>query len=396
MKSVKTDILVVGGGPVGSAVALELHRAGREVLLIDAGASPGKVCGEGLLPPGWDALQALGVADLVEEKAPMSEIVYQMPSPRDGDLRPLRAVLSRPSYGVRREVLCRAFSQAMDQHGVEVWRPARFRKVETGGPYLKVEVETGEVVTVHCRTLIGADGLHSPVRRHAGLQSSQPRTFSRWGTRIYLRATPRPGVVVTLGDGVESYMTPLGADLFGLSCIWSPHLLGRDLPGDGPVWRRLMSRFPESFRQTLPDDSAFFGSERAIGPLHQLVTSPLHPEGRIALVGDAAGYLDALTGEGLCLGLLQARALCQCVLGGDLSAYPRLHRDIKRRHQIVVTLLLKLLSHAALKERVYASLVGAPGFFRALIGLAAEHKSPSSLLVPDLPRFLALMLFARP
>jgi 2-polyprenyl-6-methoxyphenol hydroxylase-like FAD-dependent oxidoreductase len=381
------------------AAALELHRAGRQVLVIDAGGSPEKVCGEGLLPPGWLALEALGVAELVEEKAPITELVYRMPDPRTGVLRSLTAPIGRPSFGVRREVLCRAFARAAEGCGLEIWRPARFRGVRFGPTLLQVEIQLGPAqaasVRVDCRYLIGADGLHSTVRREAGLQSAKPRSFSRWGTRIYLRNQSSQGVTVTLGDGVESYMTPLGGDLSGLAFIWSPQALGRPLPGTGPIWHRLLDRFPPSFREALPPEEAFFGSDRAIGPLHQLVTSPLHPSGRIALVGDAAGYLDALTGEGLCLGMLQAQALTRLLLQNRVQLYPAQHRAIKLRHQFVIHLLLRLFAHPALKERAFSSLLGAPGMFAALIAMAVQHDPWHRLINPDLPRFLRLMLVGR-
>lgn len=388
----ETEFLVIGGGPVGLAAALRLHQAGREVLVIDAGAAVDKVCGEGLLPPGWAELEALGVAAFVEEKGPIEEVVYSMPEPQSQRLRYLTAPVNRPSFGVRREVLCRAFARATAQQGLEVWRPARFRSLSFTASSVRVRVEVdGEGRELDCRYLIGADGLHSLVRREVGLQSSKPRRFSRWGTRIYLRHPRRQGVTVTLGDGVESYMTPLGGDLHGLSFIWSPEQLGRPLPGSGPAWRRLLQRFPASFQETLPPLETFFGADHAIGPLQQRVTSPLHSSGRVALVGDASGYLDALTGEGLCLGMLQARSLAELALQGRLDLYPRAHSAIKQRHLIVVNSLLWLLSRRGLKERFYSSLLKAPGVFRAVLATAVEQEPLLRICNAELPRFLLAM-----
>lgn len=378
---------------MGMAVALQLHQAGREVLVVDAGASVSKVCGEGLLPPGWAALEALGVADLIDEKGPIEQVVYSMPDPRSGALRFLEAPVRRPSFGVRREVLCRAFARAAEDQQLEVWRPARFRSLSFTPNAVRVRLSVaGGERELDCRYLIGADGLHSPVRREVGLQSLGPRHFSRWGTRVYLRHPGRRGVTVTLGEGVESYMTPLGGDLYGLAFIWAPERLGRPLPGTGPAWQRLLRRFPPSFLETLPPLESFFGSDHAIGPLQQRVLSPLHSSGRVALVGDASGYLDALTGEGLCLGMLQARALAELALRGRLDLYPRAHRAIKRRHVVMVTLLLLLLSRPDLKERFYSSLLKAPRVFRAVLATAVEHEPALAILNPDLPRFLLAML----
>lgn len=231
----EVEFLVVGGGPVGSALALQLRRAGREVLLVDGGASPSKVCGEGLLPAAWEVLEELGVAPLVAARAPIRELTYQLVDPRDGRLRAIRAGLRHPSYGVRREVLCAAFAQAAREEGLEVWRPARFRslQLEVAGCRVELELpsEQGGARRVACRYLLGADGLHSSVRRAAGLANPKPGRFARWGSRVYMRAPAGSGVVVTLGDGLECYQTPLDEGLCGLAFIWSPRLLGRPLPG---------------------------------------------------------------------------------------------------------------------------------------------------------------------
>lgn len=384
------EFLVVGGGPVGNATALELQRAGREVLLVDTGKAFSKVCGEGLLPPGWAALQALGVAELIEEKAPISEIVYRFTHQRDGAPCQLRAPLSSVSFGVRRELLCRAFERASRAFRLDVWRPAVFREMRLGERFVEAEVEHGgRSESVRCRYLIGADGLHSRVRRLAGLESTQPRSFSRWGCRVYLQGRHQvDGVTVTLGEDLESYMTPLGPELVGLAFLWSPERLGRPLSGTGPLWSRLLSRFSSSLRELLPDTTNSQGGEKAIGPLQQRVLSPLHSSRRVALVGDASGYLDALTGEGLCLGLQQARRLGQLLLAGAPERYPAAHRQIEWRHQLVVNSLLRLLSTPWLKHRVLGGLAATPDLFPRLVGVAVEEQSPMRLLGPDLLRFL--------
>lgn len=386
----RTDVefLVVGGGPVGTSVALGLHKAGREVLLVDAGGASEKVCGEGLLPPGWAALEALGVAARVQEKAPIEELSYSLVCPRSQRLRTLTAPLSRPSYGVRRDLLCRAFAEEGVHSGLSVWRPAHFRRWKLAVEGVSAEIECeGREQELRCRYLLAADGLHSRVRREAGLSSTKSRSFSRWGTRVYFRGPTKARVAVTLGDGVESYLTPLSEQLFGLAFLWSPEQLGRPLPGEGPIWRRLLQRFPASFSESLPLDTAFAG-EKAIGPLQQLVSSPLHPSHRIALVGDASGYLDALTGEGLCLGMQQAEALVALCLEGEIHRYPAAHRAIKRRHQVVVHALLRLLAHESLKERVFSSLFEVPELFSSVVKVAVEHEPWHRLLRPDLARFL--------
>ncbi len=393
----QTDVefLVVGGGPVGSAVALQLGQAGREVLLVDAGASTKKVCGEGLLPSGWSALEDLGVSEQITQRAEILHLRYQITDPTGKAMRVLTAPLTRPAFGVQRPVLCEAFADALAQSRAPVCRGVKFRALSFTDRGVTVELEdsNGTHTRKRCRFLIGADGLHSKVRRAAGLASEKPRRYRRWGTRIYLRSQEiRRGVEVTLGESVESYLTPLGDHLYGLAFLWSPHLLGRPLPGEGPPWERLLNLLGPGVRAHLPRDADFFGPEHAIGPLQQLVKSPLHANRRVALVGDAAGYLDALTGEGLCLGLSQARALCDLILSGRVERYPDVHSVLKRRHRYVVSGLLWLLEHPQVKERVFASLSQSPELFCRVIRFAVEEAPLGVLMAPDLGKFLRKLI----
>ena len=367
-----------------------------DVVLIDAGASTKKVCGEGLLPSGWSELEHLGVGPRIKQKAEINHLKYQLPDPAGGDVRVMSAPVSRPSFGVQRPILCEAFAEVLTQSEATVLRGAKFRALtflKSEGVSVEIEDAQGERSTVRCRFLVGADGLHSKVRRAADLVSERPRNHRRWGTRIYFRSQEvRQGVEVTLGKSVESYLTPLGEDLYGLAFLWSPHLLGRPLPGDGPPWERLMDLLGPRVRDLLPPDAEFFGPDHAIGPLQQLVKSPLHSSGRVALVGDAAGYLDALTGEGLCLGLSQARALSDLLLSGHVEQYADAHARIKRRHLIVVSGLLWLLEHPRVKERVFSSLLQSPELFGRVIKFAVEEAPLGVLIAPDLGRFLKKLI----
>ena len=369
----EVEVLVVGGGPVGSAVALELQRRGREVLLVDAGAAAHKICGEGILPLGWSILQELGVANKIERLAPITELVYQLPEASRDSLPRLRAELSLPSHGVERAELMKAFSLCLREARVERWEATRFRGLEVEPRGVRVRLEGQRAGELRCRLLIGADGLHSRVRGQAGLHCARPRRFFRWGTRVYFRENScRAGVTVTLGEGVETYLTPLGDGLHGLAFLWSPALLGRPPEGEGPLWSRLLERFPQAYRRTLPPLEAFWGADRAIGPLQQRVCSPLHPSGRIALLGDAGGYLDALTGEGLCLGLAQAMSLAELYQSGRIINYPWRHRLLKLRHILVVSALLRLLERPPLKRAVFSTLLRFPGLFQRLLTAVVE------------------------
>ena len=390
------EVVVVGGGPVGSALALSLHRLGKSVLLVDQGKARDKVCGEGLLPSGWSVLSRLGVVDEIQHRSPIRGLRYFM-ADSCGSEQPLQmtADLSLPAFGVSRRSLMDAFSAvlAREQVPVQVSTTVRDFRVQSG--LVQMVMDSGQTKQrIQTELLIGADGLHSQVRRIAKLDRPAKRRHSRWGCRVHFRAnrdiTQR--VWVTLGRGIESYLTPLGDRNYGLAFLWSPTTLGQRLPGQGPLWSRLMSRMPPFPFQLEEVAQEFLDGEKAIGPLHQPVVSPLHPNCKIALIGDASGYLDALTGEGLCLGLRQVELLSSLIAKGRLRDYPRAHRDLKKRHVFVVNGLLWLLSQPELRHRVFRALAECPSVFQSVISFAVEEAPPSVFLDRELPHFLLRLL----
>lgn len=386
-------LVVVGGGPVGSALALYLAAEGEQVILLDAGASERKICGEGILPPGWRVLEDLGLSGSIVESARLQGLSYHLPSSHGW--QSMRADFRGLAHGVNRAHLYGVFHEALAAGRVEVregWRLRDFRP-EADRVSLTVQSPEGSKEALTASFLLAADGLHSLVRRKAGLQAEGAR-YRRWGARCYFRSEEeRHHVEVTLGDGVESYLTPLGGGRYGLAFLWSPHLLEGKLPQEGTISERLLSQFPSDFSSRLPAPlGEFWEGTRAIGPLQQLVKSVLHPGGRIALAGDAAGYFDALTGEGLCLGLCQARALSRCLIEGRLASYPAAHRAIKARHQFTVGGLLWLIHQPRLRQRVFEALAGCPRQFQAVIRFAVEEGRWGELLTLDtLPFFWRLL-----
>ena len=370
----RQPVIVVGGGPVGSVLTLLLSRRGIPVYLVDAGASFSKICGEGILPAGWEVLASLGIDDRLVERSPIRGLKYRLQT--RGVWQEMSAGLQGRAFGVERAHLLGVLREAVAREpGVTVFDNTRFRDFSFTSDGVEVTLSGGRQDVLTGSLLIGADGLHSVVRRKCGLQSELKSTYRRWGTRCYFRSQERRSAVeVTLGRGVESYLTPLGGDLYGLAFLWSPHMLGRPLPGEGSLVERLLRFFPEGLQDRLPTPSTpFSAGEKAIGPLQQLTTRPLHSSGRVALVGDAAGYFDALTGEGLCLGFRQAAALADCIERGNLVSYPGQHKEIKRRHQAVVSGLLWLIHQPALRERVFGALAASPDQFQRVIGFAVEE-----------------------
>ena len=91
--------------------------------------------------------------------------------------------------------------------------------------------------------------------------------------------------------------------------------------------------------------------------------------GRVLLVGDASGYLDAITGEGLSLAFASAAALVEATVGDDVTAYARAWARARRQHIALTRLVLWVAAHPSLRRRVIRALSGSPDAFRAFLAL---------------------------
>ncbi|WP_205710850.1 NAD(P)/FAD-dependent oxidoreductase [Isoptericola sp. BMS4] len=308
MRELDTDVLVAGGGPVGLAAAIEARRAGLDVVVLEPRPAPvDKACGEGLMPGTLEAARRLGVD-------PPGWALHGI-SYRQGARAVDHRFASGPGRGVRRTALHAELHAAAVAAGATVLR----------GRAAEVRQDDGSVTAggVRARWLLGCDGLHSRVRREAGLEARAVRGAGglrrRFGLRRHYRVAPWSDLVeVHWGPRVEAYVTPVAADAVGVALL-------------GPAGTRFdaeLATLPELADRL--DGAEPSGAVRGAGPLR--VRSAARAAGRVMLVGDAAGYVDALTGEGLRVGFAQARAVV-AHLGdpaGYESAWRRVTRDYRR------------------------------------------------------------------
>jgi flavin-dependent dehydrogenase len=289
------DVAVVGGGPAGLAVAIGAARRGLNTVVLERGTVPmDKACGEGLMPSGLAVLERLGARALLgpEGCAPFVGIRYVQ---EDGS--GVEGRLPEPGgLGVRRVALATALTERARAVGVELRERTQVRAHRRTAGTVELETPAG---LVEARVLVAADGLGSPLRRAEGLEvaAGGPRRF---GVRRHFRVQPwSPFVEVHFAEGVEAYVTPAGAGRVGLAFLWEDGLPGRI------GFDTLLGRFPslaDRLSGAEPDSQV-----RGAGPL--LRTARARVADRFVLVGDAAGYVDALTGEGLSLAFTCAEAL---------------------------------------------------------------------------------------
>ncbi|MGW0876999.1 NAD(P)/FAD-dependent oxidoreductase [Streptomyces sp. NPDC002740] len=331
------DVLVAGGGPAGLAAAIHASLAGLEAVVVEPRTSPvDKACGEGVMPGGVAALRALGVEVTGRE---LRGIRYV-----DGTTRADASFRGSNGLGIRRTTLHSALHRRAVGLGV------RMLVGKVGEVRQSTDTVTAAGITA--RWLIAADGLHSPVRRGLGLDLPG-RPHGRYGLRRHYRAAPWTDFVeVHWSEHGEAYVTPVDDDLVGVA------ILSRNRCGyDGHL-----AAFP-ALTASLRGPAVT--EVRGAGPLRQRVRR--RTAGRVLLVGDAAGYLDALTGEGIALALATAGAAVRCLTDGRPAAYERAWVRLTRRHRLLTGALLAASRRAGTARLIVPAASRMPPLFSAAV-----------------------------
>jgi len=372
------DVAIVGGGPAGLATAIAAADRGLSVVVCDPRESPiDKGCGEGLMPDAVAHLRGWQVRIPAGDRFPFAGIRYF-----DGEHRAQAEFLSGAGgWGVRRTALHRAMGERAAAAGVDFRWGTRVEGLESSATGARLETSSG---ALSCRSIVGADGLHSSVRQWAGLE---PRAKSssllgrqpppRFGVRRHYEVAPwSPFVEVYWADHAEAYVTPVSANQIGVAILWSGSKKGFD---------SLIELFPELRKRLEGHEPA--SRDRGAGALKQRV--PKAVRGSVALVGDAAGYLDAITGEGLAMAFHQAAALGAALADDDLSAYARAHRRLARFPNALIRTLLFVERRPRLRRRVIRTLTRDAELFRRLLAIHAGQAPVHRLLPGGLLRLAA-------
>lgn len=250
-----------------------------------------------------------------------------------------------PGRGVRRTTLHAALASRAKEQDTQ-WIPARITTVDQ-------DAHGVTAAGIRAKWLIAADGLHSPVRRAVGIKAV-PGTPRRYGMRWHFQVPAWSEFVeVHWSRWGEAYVTPVEPDLVGVA------ILSRHRPELG--W------FPWLANHL---HGASHGRARGCGPMRQVV--PRRVTGRVLLVGDAAGYEDALTGEGVSLAVKQADAAVRAIVDGTPSSYEAAWHRITRDYRLLTRGLVLATVPPMSRRAIVPACTMLPGVFKKAVHLLAR------------------------
>ncbi len=348
----KTDVFIAGGGPAGLATAMEIRKHGLRVVVADLAKPPiDKTCGEGLMPQTVAALKGFGVTLGPAQAVPFRGIRFiGEGTVATGDFPAIYGL------GIRRTTLHQALARRAEEVGVQSLWGTRVTGIDRG----EVSLDSGKV---HCRWVVGADGQNSMVRKWAGLDQGRPQE-SRFGFRQHFRVAPWTEFVeVHWGHNCQIVVTPVAREEVCLVVTSrSPQIRLTEALTQFPAITERLKGCPAITKD--------LGAVSALRILRKVSRGPF------ALVGDASGSVDSLTGEGLGLAFQQATALAKALAKEDLTRYEVAHRHINRPPEVMSRLLLAMESRAWLRRRVIDTLAKEPHLFGRLLAVHDGTFSP--------------------
>jgi geranylgeranyl reductase family protein len=398
------DILVVGGGPAGSATAAFAARAGLRVLLIDRAHFPrDKACAEYLSPETARDLDALGALPRIEAAGAARLAGFRLVSD-DGAVaegRYERAVPFTPyrpwGYALPRRTFDAILLDLAREAGAEVREGVRLeRLIRERGAVVGAETTCGAARDrLPARAVVGADGLNSRVARELGLaRRGRPE---RIGLVAHAEGIEGLGDLGEMWSGRGHYLgiAPLGGGLANVAAVIPSSEAASIAAGADACLLAQLRRWPALAART----------SRARLVRRTLVTGPFASRARavtrpgVLLVGDAADFHDPFTGEGIFAAIRGARlaaATLEAALdGGGASAaalrgYASARARAFRGKWFLERLVAAAATRPALMRRFVRRLARHGRLADLWVGAAGDHVPVRALFTPA--RLAALVL----
>ena len=346
-----TDVLILGGGPAGLAAAIALRQKGIECLVVEA-LEPAidKGCAEGLMPDALASLREMGLHITEQDGHRFRGIRF------NNSAHQVHADFPNGmGIGVRRTKLHGLIVDRAREAGVPVLWSSRAKLLDN-----RSALVNGSKISF--RYLVGADGQASSVRKWAGLGQVQ-RESVRFGFRRHYNIAPWSEYVeVHWASPGQVYVTPVAADCVCVVFITrNPKFAHGDFLAAFPaVAARL---------QGVPTMSKLRGGISANRKLSRVANRS------VALIGDASGSPDAITGEGLAVSFRQAVSLANAVEQGDLELYNRAHRRIGRLPHAMSWLMVSMDRWPQVQGRAIKTLSSHPDYFQQLLSVHVGAES---------------------
>ena len=384
----RSQAIVVGAGPAGSVTALLLARLGLDVRVLDRAAFPRpKPCGDCLSAAATGVLDDLGLLDRVRNVGAAEIEGWRIVSP--AGVTAAGRLPGPPALALERRVLDAVLLDSAVEAG------ARFRHAHVVALRRDATGRVRGVLTrsgarLDARLVVGADGLRSVVARELDAYRRPPRLRKVSLTaHVPIDNGLRHGEMHVLEGGCIGF-APAGSGTANVTLVvGAEHTDALREAGPDAFFRDWMDRVP-SIRERL--DGVDPGPLLASGPFDWPTRSPVARGA--ALVGDAAGYYDPFTGQGIYQAIAAAHALARHVgpalagtrspaaVDGALRRYARAKRRLTRPARRVQRLVEAVLSRPWLADHALTRLAGAPRAMDRLLEVTGDLRPPRSLLSP--------------